>query len=128
MGLALILWNCDGKLDPALGVDKDPGTLPPGMESWQVCYSSHVEPILRESCIGCHSRSFTFRKDVTLDDPASVRKNLDRIVSLTGSRIMPPRNLEIPESGRTAPPLSGEERAILRAWRDNGARDCGDST
>jgi uncharacterized membrane protein len=125
--LALALWNCGVKLDPADAGDNDPGTLPLGLEARQACYSEHVRPILQASCVECHNRNFTYKKGIFLEDPTVVRANLDRIVNAIGNRIMPPRDVEMPGTGEPASPLTGEEKAILRAWRGNGARDCGDS-
>jgi hypothetical protein len=125
--LALALWNCGVKLDPADAGDNDPGSLPIGLEALQVCYSDHVRPILQASCVDCHNRNFTYKKGLFLEDSTVVRANLDLISNEIGNRIMPPRDVEMPGTGNPASPLTGEERAILRAWRGNGARSCGDS-
>ena len=106
-----------------------PALTAPGAET--LSYNSHIRPILANNCFACHGTDAAHRKGkLRLDEPESATADRDgvralvpgnlaaselwqRIISPHDDEVMPP-----PESNK--PPLSAEQRALLKRWIEEG--------
>ncbi|MFZ9837022.1 MAG: PSD1 and planctomycete cytochrome C domain-containing protein [Opitutaceae bacterium] len=97
-----------------------------------VSFNEQIRPLLAQNCLACHGPDAGHRKaGLRLDDPASAtaeRRGVRAIVpgdpeaSELWQRVISPHADEVmPPPDAHKPPLSPEQRALLRRWIQEGA-------
>lgn len=80
-----------------------------------VTYSSSVEPILQESCLGCHGTSYDSNGGgIDLRTYANAKSRIDGII---GSTSGDPDYEEMPKNSA---PLSDCKISVFQTWKSNG--------